>query len=328
MTPSVGVLLLLTLGVGLVFHELGHALAARLLGVPIHRFTLGLGPTLLTRWSRRGTQVVLKLLPAWASAELEGPDDDAPARPVWRRVVVLLAGPLASAAFAYALLFGLYLAGTHVPVPLTVGVVMPGMEAARAGLRPGDLVRAVDGEPVASWSELVARIDGAPGRDLGLELIRDGSPVEVRVRPRPSEDGGGRIGISQQYVLRTHSAREAVGAAWNHVVRTSLETVQLAIRFGSPLPGTTTRLGVPRQVMDAATTGVDAVVRAQAAVSLLLGLFHLLPIPPLDAGALVFLAVEARRQRRIRPGVRIAIQLTGFLVLGVALVGLALRAAS
>lgn len=327
MTPSVGVLLLVTLGLALVVHELGHALAARLLGVPIHRFTLGLGPTLLTRWSRRGTQVVLKLFPAWASAELEGPDDDAPPRPVWRRVLVLLSGPVSSAAFAWVLLFGLYLVGTHVPVPLTIGVVMPGMEAARAQLRPGDQVRAVDGVVVESWSDLVERIDAAPGREVRLELLREDQPVEVLVRPRASEDGGGRLGISQQYVFRRHQPREAAAAAVHHVVRTAMETAQLVIRFGNPLPGTATRLGVPRQVMDATTSGVDAAVRAQAALSLLLGLFHLLPLPPLDAGALLILSIEYRRHRRIRPGVRIAVQLGGFVVLGVLLVGLALRAA-
>ena len=156
-------LALLALGLLLAVHELGHLLAARLLGVSVPRFSLGFGPPLLS-FRLFGTECVIAAIPLGASATLHGMNPHVPgleptdprsysAQRPWRRVAITLAGSVANYLFALGVLFALYISGTHVVVPLTVGTVTPGSEAARAQLLPGDRIVNVDGLPVKTWSE-------------------------------------------------------------------------------------------------------------------------------------------------------------------------------
>ena len=212
--------LLLALGLLVALHELGHLVAARLLGVRVDRYTLGFGPAVFTL-RFRGTDYVLGAVPLGGSTRILGMNPHEPgvdpadpasfsAQGPWRRMLVLLAGPLANWLFALGILFALYTSGTHVVVPLTVGTIIPGSEAARAQLLPGDRLVSVDGQPLESWSGFVELIAQNPGRELKLGVQRRGEPREVTVRPRPDERGEGRIGVSQQYVYRTHGPGQAL----------------------------------------------------------------------------------------------------------------------
>ncbi|HSP80940.1 MAG TPA: site-2 protease family protein, partial [Myxococcaceae bacterium] len=153
--------LLLALGLLVALHELGHLVAARLLGLRVHRYTLGFGPPVLT-FRVRETEYALGAVPLGGSVHIQGmnphePGQEEPtsfaSRSPWKRMGVLLAGPLANLLFALGILFALYTTGTHVVVPLTVGTIVPGSEAARAQLLPGDRIVSAEGQPLESWSE-------------------------------------------------------------------------------------------------------------------------------------------------------------------------------
>ena len=150
--------LLLALGLLVALHELGHLVAARLLGIRVSRYTLGFGPAVFT-FRLRGMDCVLGAIPLGGSARIQGMNPHEPgvdpadpasfsAQTPWKRMLVLLAGPLANWLFALGILFALYTSGTHVVVPLTVGTIVPGSEAARAQLLPGDHLVSVDGVPL------------------------------------------------------------------------------------------------------------------------------------------------------------------------------------
>ena len=158
-------LALLALGLLLAVHELGHLVAARLLGMRVPRFTFGFGPPLLS-FRLAGTEFVVASVPFGASVNIHGTNPHAPGlepedatsyatRSPWKRMAVVLAGPLANYALALGVLFALYTSGTHVVVPLTVGTVQPGSAAARAQLLPGDRIVSADGQALRSWSEFV-----------------------------------------------------------------------------------------------------------------------------------------------------------------------------
>ncbi|WP_316566991.1 site-2 protease family protein [Myxococcus sp. MxC21-1] len=162
-------LVLLALGGLLTLHELGHLIAARLLGVRVPRFVFGFGPPLVS-FRLWGTQYVVAAVPLGATAHLQGMNphradaDEAAgfaARGPLLRILIILAGPLANYALALGVLFALYTSGTHVVVPLTVGTVQPGSEA-RAQLLPGDRIVHVAGQPLRSWSEFVEKVGAAP----------------------------------------------------------------------------------------------------------------------------------------------------------------------
>ncbi|WP_225412071.1 M50 family metallopeptidase [Stigmatella hybrida] len=328
-------LALLALGLLLAVHELGHLVAARLLGLRVPRFSLGFGPPLLS-FRLLGTEYVIAAIPLGASATIHGMNPHAPGPPAdaksyrdqrpWRRVLVTLSGSLANYLLALGILFALYTSGTHVVVPLTVGTVVPGSEAARAQLLPGDRILRVDGQPTKSWSDFVEVIARSPGQDRTLIVTRDGETRVVQVRPRADERGAGRIGVSQQYVFRQHAGTEALTQALLHTRRVAIEGVNLLVRMvrgPDPLEEPTSSVTVMRQSSDAASSGWDSFLRVLVTISVALALVHLLPVPGLDGGRLVFLALESARGKPISPHVETLAHTVGFLAMTGAILAVA-----
>jgi regulator of sigma E protease len=326
-------LALLALGLLLAVHELGHLVAARLLGVSVPRFSLGFGPPLLS-FRLFGTEFVIAAIPIGAAATLHGmnphvagldpadPQSYSAQRP-WKRVLITLAGSLANYLFALGVLFTLYTAGTHVVVPLTVGTVTPGSEAARAQMLPGDRILSVDGQPVKSWSEFVELIGRSPGQERTLVVVRDNDSRVVQVRPRPDERGVGRIGVSQQYVYKEHPPGEALSQSLVHTQRVAAEALSLVwgvVAGRAPTAEPPSSVAVVRQSSGAASSGWDSFLRVLVAISVALSLLHLVPVPGLDGGRLLFLIIEVARRRPMSPKVETLATTVGFLALAAAIV--------
>jgi regulator of sigma E protease len=330
-------LALLALGLLLAVHELGHLVAARLFGLKVPRFTLGFGPPLLS-FQLLGTEYVIAAIPIGASATIHGSNPHTPgldpadatsyqAQRPWKKLVITLAGSLANYLFALVTLFALYTSGTHVVVPLTVGTVTPGSEAARAQMLPGDKILSVDGQPVKSWSDFVEQIGQSAGRERTLVVVRHEESRVVQVRPRPDERGVGRIGVSQQYVYREHGPGEALVRSVVHTQRVASEALGLVWGFVTgprPTAEPPSTVAVVRQSSGAASSGLDSFLRVLVAISVALALLHLLPVPGLDGGRLLFLAIEAARGRPVSPSLETLANTVGFLAITAAIAAVAI----
>jgi regulator of sigma E protease len=177
---------LVTLGVLVVFHELGHYLAARLCGVKVLRFSVGFGRVVAARrHGPDGTEWALSAIPLGGyvkfADEREGdlPATDLPRafnrQSVWKRIAIVAAGPIANLLLAVLLFAGTYMAG--VPGQRALLAEAPaGTAAAAAGIRSGDLVVAVDGEPVKSWQDLRWRLTKAQGHESVALAVEQGGP--------------------------------------------------------------------------------------------------------------------------------------------------------
>ena len=177
---------IVVIGVLVIIHELGHYLVARWCGVKVLRFSVGLGKVI---WSRRvGRDQTewavsmpplggyVKLLDARESDPGELSDADAAReftrQPVWKRMAIVAAGPLANFLLAIALFAALYTHG--VPEPVSKVRVAPGSVAEIAGMRSGDTLTAVNGETVSAWSEMRWKLLQAAiaGQGARVELVR------------------------------------------------------------------------------------------------------------------------------------------------------------
>jgi regulator of sigma E protease len=197
-------------------HESGHFAFAKIFGVKVLTFAIGFGPRVL-RIRGKETEYRVGLLPFGGFVKMleesKHPDPILPeerrrtfeAQALWKRVVIVLAGPAMNLLFPVALYTSVFLEDDHF-LPPTVGVVVPG-KPADGKLKPGDRILRVDGVEVQSFPEVQRAINRHAGQDVNLSLLRDDKPVEVTVTPADEAEKGeldivqhhGRIGIDPRF---------------------------------------------------------------------------------------------------------------------------------
>ena len=313
----------------IVLHEAGHMVAARRLGMRVERFSVGFGPVL---WStvRGGTEYAVSALPLGGYVKIAGmaatdeiSADDQTAycnKPAWRRVLVLAAGPGANYVVAVLLAVGL-LATVGLPAPdgsSRVGELTPGMPGALAGLQVGDRIVSVDGRAVGDWHGLVAELQRHPGQEVEL-VVERGEPAQARpVRLTPRNDGGtGRVGFRPFTVRRQLGPVDALvegfsvtnARAWDNLVGLGqlLKREQKAELAGP--------VGIVQELVRGARLGPDLFLTIVWNVSIALALLNLLPLPALDGGRLVFIAIEVVTRRRVNERIEGIVHGIGFAAL-------------
>jgi regulator of sigma E protease len=205
--------LIVVLGVLIFVHEAGHFVAAKWAGIYVHRFSLGLGPPIPWLTFRRGeTEYTISWLPLGGyvkmasreedigSSALEGgapsqpvpPDRMFEAKPIWKRMVVILAGVTMNALFALAVFsFLAYKNGRQIDPVTTVGRVVdelvPPEAAALKQIRTGTRIIRVNGDSAKSWDQVVSAIANTPDPEVRIELD-DGSMIVLPIHPDALEE--------------------------------------------------------------------------------------------------------------------------------------------
>lgn len=313
-------------------HELGHYLAGRWCGVHAEAFSIGFGPQIFGWRDQRGTMWRIALLPLGGYVQFLGDRDPAsqqngawrdlphaersrsfPAQPVWRRAVIVAAGPLVNFLFAVLILAGFAFANGVATTPPVVGLVMPDSAAAAAGLRPGDRIVSVDGRAMATFEDIPMTIAHRTGGPAVIEIERAGQQITQTLTPRlvSETDRFGNqyrralIGIQQgQPVVSEVGPVAALGVG---IQRTGAIIRQTGEVLGQLLTGQRSikDMGGPVRIAktsgEVATMGVEALIVFAALISINLGFINLLPLPMLDGGHLLFHAYEAIRGKPAPP---------------------------
>src|SRR5262245_12582950 len=180
------------LGALVFVHELGHFLVAKRSGVRVQRFSIGFGPVIFS-WRRGETEYAVSAIPMGGYVKMLGEDDeDEPGvameperafstQPVWKRAAIVGAGPTMNFVFAFIMYTALF-ATIGVELPSNeprVGGVSAGMPAETAGLKPNDRVVSIDGQPIATWTELSSLVQASHGRTLHMVVERDGAQLPL-----------------------------------------------------------------------------------------------------------------------------------------------------
>jgi regulator of sigma E protease len=205
--------LLVVLGVLIFVHEAGHFIAAKWAGIYVHRFSLGLGSPIPWLSFRRGeTEYSISWLPLGGYVKMASREEDASfgaleggpavasvpadrvfeAKPVWKRMVVILAGVTMNALFAWAVFSSLaYKNGRRIDPVTTVGRVLPDQlpkeAAALNQIKPGTQIIRVNGDSVQSWDDIVAGITDGSESTVRIDLA-DGTTVQLPIHPDALEE--------------------------------------------------------------------------------------------------------------------------------------------
>jgi len=317
-------LALLLLGVLIMAHEAGHYLAARASGIEVQEFAMGMGPCLLKRKNKNGTQFSIRLFPIGGFCQFYGEDEDVDDprafnnQHVLKRFITVLSGPAMN--FIVALLvIVVYLSA--IGLYGTVARVYAVEEnAAAAGLMAGDEFTRVNGEAITSYQEISDAIIQSEGAPVTLTVLRGGKETDIVITPFYDEElERYRVGFTfDQERIRIPLTRSVPFSLEYNFENVTLiiDTLKKLITKGEGVEEVTGPVGTVYVIQEVTRRGgLDIYLQMLAVISMNLGVMNLLPIPGLDGSRLLFLAYEAVRRKPVKREIEGTIHFAGFVLL-------------
>ena len=320
----------------IVIHEAGHFFAAKLARVKVLEFGIGFPPRL---WGLRKGETVYSInaVPLGGFVKMLGEED--PSEPgslagksTAVRFLVMAAGPFMNLLMAVVLFSALFVIPQDVPVgDVSVVDVLPDSPAAQAGVLPGDIILEANGRTLDNDVDLRYQIALSLGQEMTWLVQRDREQVPLTLVPRVNPpEGAGATGIS--VATRNVAYEKRSEALWRAPMLGLQRTGHVLVLIkneitkwisGGAAPEVTGPVGMAHVFGEVAQVDgfrlVDRVITTlnlAAVISLSLGIFNLLPIPALDGGRILFVAIEwVRRGKRISPQKEGLVHLVGFAVL-------------
>jgi len=309
-------------------HELGHFSVARAFGIRVETFSIGFGREIIGRTDRHGTRWKIGWLPVGGYVKFFGdadassrPDREAaesmsadeqaqalPFKPLYQRALVVAAGPFANFILAIVIFAFTFMFLGRVAIPAVVGTVTPGSPAQMAGIKPGDVIRSIDGTTINDFSDLPEIISVSAGEDLAITLQRGNQELTVHATPKNTRRkdpfgnwetvptlGVGSVVQSKPVIVHytpVAAFGEAVRQTWGIVTGTLKAMKQMVVgrTDASQLRGP---VGTAALTKNIAEVGILALIQLIALLSVSIGLINLFPIPVLDGGHLLYYGCEA-----------------------------------
>ena len=327
---------LLVLSALIFFHELGHYLAARAVGVYVEVFSIGFGKKLYSfrAWS---TEWSISAIPLGGYVKMKGQDDSDPTKKSYdkdsynsktpiQKIFILLAGPAANFVLAFVLYFAIALGGPNILSPV-IGNVVKDSPAQIAGLQENDRVLSINGLKISTWKEMAEIISSSEG-SLNLEIQRD-SFIEFKIlTPKITQTsniysetvekkmiGIGSAGVSHKLELSpietlSYASEQTVFAST--LIFTGVKKLILGEVPAKELGGV---ISIVKLTSDATDAGWMSVLFFAALISVNLGVLNLLPIPALDGGHIMFNLYELISRREASEAIIIKLTIAGWVIL-------------
>jgi regulator of sigma E protease len=323
---------LLVLGPLVFVHEYGHYIVGRWCGVKADTFSIGFGRKILGWTDKRGTEWKIGWLPLGGYVQFAGdrdavsqPDADwqqlpaeqrshtFPAQPVWKRALIVVAGPVTNFLFAILILASFAWVGGKLVTPPVAGGIEASSAAAAAGLQTGDRIVAIDGRPIETFGDIPMAVAHRPGEAMQVRIARGGSEQVVELTPRlvKEKDPFGKeyeraiIGLAPpapqlQSISLLEAPAVGLHQTWQ-IVRQTGEVLGQFLTGRRSIKDMNGPVKIAEISGQAAALGLASLIFFIALISINLGFINLLPLPMLDGGHLVFYAYEAIRRRPAPP---------------------------
>ncbi|MBN9580768.1 MAG: RIP metalloprotease RseP [Afipia sp.] len=347
---------LFVLTIVVFFHELGHFLVARWAGVRVLTFSLGFGPELFGFNDRHGTRWKVSAIPLGGYVKFFGDESEASTpsadtlkamtdderkvsfhgQKVGPRAAIVAAGPIANFLLAIVIFAALFTFFGKPSQTARVDSVQENSAAAAAGFKPGDIVTAINGDAIESFTDMQRFVSTQAGVPLVFTVKRGDAVVSLTGTPqlREMKDAFGnthRIGVLG--ITRSTNPGDTVTqpvnpatAVWLGVKETWFVVDRTVAYIGGIFAGreSADQVGGPIRIAQisgqVATIGLAALIHLAAVLSVSIGLLNLFPVPLLDGGHLLFYAIEAIRgkplsERSQELGFRVGLALVLMLML-------------
>ncbi|GMT42735.1 MAG: zinc metalloprotease [bacterium] len=326
---------IVVLGILIIVHEFGHFWMARMMGVGVEKFSIGFGKAL---WTKKigETEYRLAWIPFGGYVKMVGDEEDEGdagkdnafnMKPVWRRAMIVSAGPVANMIFA-ALVFSLvFMIGVNMP-DTRIRHVLEDSPAESAGMTAGDRILEINDRAIKTWDDLAKIISESPGEAITVKVEKaDGLITQYTIVPDRKisknifgeEIAVGRIGISPDDIFIRYNPVKAVYLGLQKTVEFTYLTGLVIVKiFQRVVPADT--IGGPLMIFkiagDQAEAGLIPFLMFMGLLSVNLGLLNFLPIPILDGGHLAFFMVEAIMGKPVSvKGMEIAQKVGMFLIM-------------
>lgn len=319
------ILAILLFGLLIFIHELGHYITARIFNVAITEFSIGMGPKLISRTSKKtGIAYSIRLLPIGGFVSMVGEDEESDnenafhKKPIWQRMIVCAAGSVSNVLLGFIVMF-ILVAATPQLGTLQVASFPEGATS-NANIEVGDIIREVDGRNIHILGELNYFINRYGDEPICVTVERGGSEIVLEDVVFPTTVQSGHVfGLRDFYV---HVADKNIGT----VIKNGFYQALLTIRsvFDSILDLITGTYGVedlsgPVGVVNVISTSAKndsyQLWNIFVLLAMNLGIMNLLPIPALDGGRMLILLIEAISKRPVNKNLEGYINLVGIILL-------------
>lgn len=318
-------LTILIFGLIIFIHEFGHFITARMTGVKVNEFALGMGPAILKKQGKK-TLYTLRLLPIGGYCAMEGEDEESEDensfrhKSVPKRVLICAAGALMNIILGFVLTLVTFIG---VPSYSSSTVAVFNSEdalSAQSGLMVGDTIKKVNSTTIFTANDIVFELLRDNDGVVSMDVVRDGKNVKLDAVKFEVSGEGTEKNLNLDFKVKAEKASffGAVGQTWGSTVSLVRNTW---VSVGDLLTGhigiseLSGPVGVGEVVGQAAAIGWRSLVNIAAFISISIGIFNLLPFPALDGGRIIFLLIEAIRRKPINPKVEMWVNTAGLILL-------------
>lgn len=303
----------------IVIHEFGHFIFAKLSGVVVEEFAIGMGPKLFG-YQGKETKYSLRLIPMGGYCQMLGEDAEDYQRGSFNsksklaRILILSAGSLMNLLGCIVLLTIIFFI---VGIPsTTLDLVETDYPAYEAGLRPGDKIIAIEENKVDSWEEVTSHISSTEDKVYSVDVLRNGQEMTFDVVSKLDEElNQYRIGITSQ---REKSILLSITNGFKQTFlygKLILESIGQLFTGAVSTDSLTGPIGIVSIVGETMEYGIVAVLNLAAVISINLAIFNILPIPALDGSRILFVIIEAIKGSPVSPEKEGKIHFVGFALL-------------